>query len=215
MNKEHKLLEIKLLEVRNILLELEFLKHDVLMLSDEKEDYVELLVKKSRFLFRIYLNYMKLITIDLYKLIDKKENYNIYSLINYCKTNIVKIRWHHKITLKELDEMENEINSISHHFETIRLLRNKIYAHNDKDKSNFQFKITLTDFWHVLEVLQNIFSKLNLHFDNHQWIFTIQYNKAQEIKNAFKYKKCVELYFEHAKEQTDIDIKKFRKIMMS
>jgi hypothetical protein len=215
MNQENQLLETKLLEIRNLLLELEFLKNDILMLSDEKEEYVEMMVKKSRFLYRLYLNYMKLITIDLYKLTNQKEAYNLYSLINFCKTNISKIQWSHKITLKELEKMENDIDSVSHHFEAIGLLRNKIYAHNDKNKSKYEYKISLTDFWHIIKVLQDVFSKLNLRFDNNQWIFNIQYRRPQEIKNAFKYIKTVELYFEHAVEQSDLDIKKFRKIMLS
>ena len=185
------------------------------MLSDENEEYVELLVKKSRFLYRLYVNYMKLITIDLYKLIDKKENYNLYSLINFCKTNISRIDWKQKITLAELNQLETEINSVSQYFEPICLLRNKLYAHNDKNKNHFTYKITLNDFWHVIKVFQDVFSKLNIHFDSNQWIFAIQYRKSQEIKNAFKYKKTVELYFEHANKQTDLDIKKFRKIMLS
>jgi hypothetical protein len=215
MNQEHQLLETKLLEIRNLLLELEFLKNDILMLSDESQEYVELLVKKSKFLYRLYLNYMKLITIDLYKLIDQKESYNVYSLINFCKTNISKIQWSREITLAELNQLESQVNSVSQHFETICLLRNKLYAHNDKNKSKFEYKITLDDFWLVIKVLQDVFSKLNLRFDNNQWIFSIQYNRPQEIKNAFKYKKTVELYFEHAVAQTDLDIKKFRKIMLS
>lgn len=214
MEKESETLRKKLLEIRDTLLELEFLKKDILMLVDDNEEYFENMVKKSRFLYRLYLNYTKLFVIDLHKLIDKDENYNIHNLINYCKSNIRRIDWSYPISLTELNHCESKLIDISSHFPAIIDLRNKVYAHNDKNKSKLKFDITLNEFWVVLKELQEIFSKINLCFDNHQWIFHIQYQRPQEIKFAYKYKKLKQLYLEHAAEQTNIDITKFRKIML-
>lgn len=215
MKQENEFLEIKLSEIRDILLELEFLKTDILMLIDKEEEYFEAVVKESIFLHRLHLNYIKLFTIDLYKLIDERENYNLYSLINYCKTNISKINWEREINLAKLNQLENDITNVPSHFKDISLLRNKHYAHNDKNKKKFNTQISLKDFWHVLKTLQNVFSTIIIHFNNDQWIFDIQYRKPNVIKNAYKYKKTVELYFEHASKEIDLDFKKFKKIMCS
>ncbi len=68
------ILKHKLYEIRNILLEMEFLKKDILAIHNPEEEYFEKMIKKSRFFYRLYLNYTKLFVIHCHKLIDKKED---------------------------------------------------------------------------------------------------------------------------------------------
>lgn len=71
MKDNSEILKHKLTEIREILLELECLKQDIRSIHNPGEEYFDRMIKKSRFFYRLYLNYTKLFVIDCHKLIDK------------------------------------------------------------------------------------------------------------------------------------------------
>jgi len=215
MNKNSEILKFKLDEILVVLLELDSLKKDILNIHNEKEEYFENMIKKSKFFYRLYLNYTKLFIIDSHKLIGKNEDFNLLNLINYCQTNIEKIEWHNRINYEDLNKLKTKFELVSIHFNTVNLLRNKVYAHNDKKKYDFKYPITLKDFWEILEAMQFIFKEIASHFNNTDWHFEILYTEPIEIKNAYKYSKIKDLYFDVMKsDQTNIDFNDLRKIII-
>ncbi|GGW99942.1 AbiU2 domain-containing protein [Salegentibacter mishustinae] len=204
MKENSEILKHKLSEIREILLELECLKQDIRSIHNPEEEYFERMIKKSSFFYRLYLNYTKLFVIDCHKLIDKKEHFNILNLINFSQSNLNKIDWHKTPTHSSLEILKTKFLKTSKHFNDISLLRNKVFAHTDRKKSEIKYNITLKDFWEVLTSLQEIFREINLHYDNTNWQFQILYEKPTSIKNSFKYLKIRDLYYESFKSDFDI-----------
>lgn len=196
MKTNSEILKHKLDEIRDILVELEFLKKDILSIHNTEEEYFEKMIKKSKFFYRLYLNYTKPFVIDCHKLIGQKEHYNILNLINFSQSNIRTIGWHHSIDISLIEKLKDKYYKTEEHFNTITLLRNKVYAHNDRNKSELKFSITLKDFWTVLSSLQEIFGEIHFHFDNTDWRFDKLYQKPVEIKQAYKFLKIRNLYYD-------------------
>ena len=146
MKENTEILKNKLTEIREILLELECLKQDIRSIHNPEEEYFEKMIKKSRFFYRLYLNYTKLFVIDCHKLIDKNEHFNILNLINFCQSNLNKITWHNTPTHSSLEKLKTKFLKTSEHFSDISLLRNKVFAHTDRKKSEIKYNITLKDF---------------------------------------------------------------------
>lgn len=216
MNIQTKILKDRLTEIREILLELEFLRNDIKSIINTKVEYKKSIVSKSRFFYRLHLNYIKLFVIDIYKITGKNEDYNLGKVIEFCKINRKKIDWHYKISLEKLNLLSKELDRISDKFEKIKDLRNTNYAHNDKNKNKFVTELTLFELWDVLDGLQDIFSRLNVDFDNLHWIFKIQYTQSNIIPNLYKYDQLHQLIAsEVSKNNSTIEINELLKITMS
>src|SRR5690606_886721 len=214
MNPETKILKQRLEEIRNTLLELEFIKKDIKTLINSNEEHRKGTLSESRFFTRLYLNYTRLFVIDIFKLTGKKEDHNIQKLLDFCKISIRKIEWYNSISLEKLNSLSDRLTAISVKFEQIEGLRNKYYAHNDKKKYSFPYELSLTDLWDVLEGLQNIFSEINVEFDNHQWFFDIQYNSPTILQNLSKYNKIRKLTLkEYGENKSSVETKKLLEII--
>lgn len=125
------------------------------------------------------------------KLVDKREDKNIFKFLNCCKNqqnqflkNFVDEFYNEvtktteKIFIKKvnvLDDIKNfelELDKYSTQIENIKAQRDMIYAHNDKKyfydngKVSEEFKVTYND---IDEILHLIFKKLN--------ILSIDYNR--------------------------------------
>jgi hypothetical protein len=71
MNPETKILKQRLEEIRNTLLELEFIKKDIKTLINSNEEHRKGTSSESKFFTRLYLNYTRLFVIDIFKLTGK------------------------------------------------------------------------------------------------------------------------------------------------
>ena len=214
MNPETKILKQRLEEIRNTLLELEFIKKDIKTLISSNEEHKKGALSESRFFTRLYLNYTRLFVIDIFKLTGKNEHHNIQKLLDFCKINRRKIEWYYPISLEKLNSLNDRLTEVSVKFEQIAGLRNKYYAHNDKKKYSFPYQLSLTDLWEILEGLQKIFSEINLEFDNHHWYFDIQYNSPKILQNISKYNKIRKLTLnENRQNQSSIETKKLIEII--
>ena len=216
MKSETQILKERLSEIRDTLLELEFIKKDIKTLTNStKEDRKETL-QESRFFYRLHRNYIRLFIIDIFKLIGKKEDHNIQKLIEFCKINLKKIEWFNPISLEKLNSLTDKLSNISEKFEQIEGLRNKYYAHNDKKKNSFTYQLSFMELSEILEGLQNIFSELNVEFDNHQWLFDIQYTSPDIMHNLNKYKQLRKLTLkEYGENKSSIETKTLLDIIRS
>jgi len=212
---ETQILRDKLAEIRDILLELEFLRKDIKSIINAKEEHHRTIVSKSKFFYRLHLNYIKLFVIDIYKITGNKEDYNLRKVIEFCKINRKSIDWHYEISLEKLNFLSEELEKVSDKFDKIKVLRDTQYAHNDKNKNKFVNNLTLNELWNVLDGLQDIFSRLNVDFDNLQWIFKIQYTQSDIIPKLFKYYQLHDLiYSEFSKDSANIDTNELIKIII-
>ena len=216
MKSKTEILKERLSEIRDTLLELEFIKKDIkTLINSTKEDRKETL-QESQFFYRLYRNYIRLFVIDIFKLIGKKEDHNIQKLLEFCKINLRKIEWFHPISLEKLNSLTDKLSSISEKFEQIEGLRNKYYAHNDKKKNSFNYQLSLMELSEVLEGLQNIFSELNVEFDNHQWLFDIQYTSPDIMHTLNKYKQLRKLTLkEYGENKSSVETKTLLDIIRS
>jgi len=65
MNSQTKILEERLFEIRETLLELEYLKKDVKTLIFSEEEHRHETIPESHFFVRLYHNYLRLFVIDV------------------------------------------------------------------------------------------------------------------------------------------------------
>lgn len=125
------------------------------------------------------------------KLVDKREDKNIYKFINCCKnqqhqflkefvdefyneeTKTTERIFIKKVNvLDDIKDFETELDKYSTQIENIKAQRDMVYAHNDKkyfyNNGNIseEFKVTYND---IDEILHLIFNKLN--------ILSIDYNR--------------------------------------
>ncbi|WP_281979616.1 hypothetical protein [Tenacibaculum mesophilum] len=215
MKPETQILKERLAEILNILLELEFIKKDIKTLLNSTEKQRKDTSSESHFFYRLYRNYIRLFIIDIFKLIGDKEDYSIKKLLNFCISNRKKIEWYNKISLEKLNSLNNDLLITSKKFEQIKGLRNKYYAHNDKNKKSFTYKLSSLELWEVLEELQNIFIDINLKFNNNHWYFDIQYSSPQVIQNLSKFKQLQRIILAKNKEiNSSIETKKLFHIIM-
>ncbi len=216
MKSETQILNERLSEILATLLELEYIKKDIKTLINSKEEHRKETLPESHFFYRLYRNYIRLFVIDIYKIIGKKEDHNIQKLLEFCKINIKTIEWRNSISLEKLHSLSDRLSGISKKFEQIEGLRNKYYAHNDRKKMAFKYEISLIELWEILEGLQNIFSELNVEFDNNQWLFDIQYTSPAIMRDLYKYKKIRKLTLnEYGASNSFVETKKLLDIIRS
>jgi hypothetical protein len=85
MKSETQILKERLLEIRETLLELEFIKKDIKSIINSDNEHRKEILTESKFFYRLYRNYIRLFVIDVFKLIGKKEDHNIQKLLEFCK----------------------------------------------------------------------------------------------------------------------------------
>ena len=181
-------LKNRLNESFSLLGELELLRSDIKHLSNDQEDYFRGAVEKSRFLHRTYLNCIKLLIIDVNKILSPKEHFGLSKTINFCLSNRTKIEWKEIPTLASLEEIEVRINGlIEQHLEKIKNYRDKLYVHLDKDKDRFEYNLKLFEVYQIIDESQTIYRFLNSYLNDSGSYFSIWEQPPQELKNLYKY----------------------------
>lgn len=208
-------LQQKIEEIKFILIELENLKTDITSISDKNELYFKNIVENSPFFYRIYKNSIKLFIIDLHKLLKPTEDFSISKVLDYAIINHRDIIWKRDIENKKLKNLKTELeNLITKDLDDIKLLRDKYYAHNDKNKDKYKVSIKLIRCWQILIVLQEIFLEINLALNNEQIIFHLFAQKTDIMYRLNKYKVIKDLINEELIKSSDIgELQKIRDII--
>lgn len=116
----------KMSETYKLLIDLELLKSDIKHLSNREEEYFNIAVNKSKFLYKTYFNSVKLLVIDIHKILNPNENFSLKKTINFAKSNVNKIQWQNQITINDFKEIELQTNDlIERKLEKVKTLRNK------------------------------------------------------------------------------------------
>ena len=128
----------------------------------KKTDYTD-----TRFLmFVIYTSWYILI-IELSKAYqngNRNQHYNVYSLLNKLLNNYRNLDFKSLITLKEIKKLHSEFNSekITNICERLTTLRDKFYAHSDRQQSINEVNVKLIEIGYLLAQLKNLISVLKL-----------------------------------------------------
>ncbi len=169
-------------ETQKVLIELEYLKMDIKSLISKDEPYFETVVKDSNFFYRLSLNSFKLFVIEVCKIFQSSQESSLIHTINFCCSNINKIDWCHEITIIELESYRNELKLLEiEHLDGMKILRNKYFAHLDKNREKFELTTKLTDCWEVQETCKRVFSELNRTLNDTTFIFNLIPKKPIEL----------------------------------
>ncbi|MHA6248105.1 AbiU2 domain-containing protein [Pontibacter sp. CAU 1760] len=164
--------EKKLNEISQILRDLEKLKKDIIFISDQESEYFVNAVENSDFLYRVYRNSIKLFVIDVCKLLHPNEHFSLAKTLAFAITERRRICWHRETSIEQLETLKEKVNNLNkEQLESFKTLRDKYYAHNDKAKHEHESKVTLSNCWKTLIILQDIYNELSLRFSNCQIAF--------------------------------------------
>lgn len=193
-------LKIKLEETYRLLVELERLKSDIQHLSNQNADYFKIAVQKSHFLYRTYFNAIKLLVIDTNKILNPTQDFSLHKTLNFMISNHKNIHWHESPRMEELNNYNLEIESLIYNkLESIKTLRDKNYAHLDKNRENYKYNFRLIDAYETIGKFQEIYRNLIFNFNGSGVVFNTWNNPPNEIIFLSKYhmlrKSLLELHF--------------------
>ncbi|MDO6812084.1 hypothetical protein [Tenacibaculum soleae] len=215
MKNPNSIFKEKMSETYKLLVELEILKSDIQHLSNTEKEYFKITVDKSKFLYRTYFNSVKLLVLNIHKILNPKEYFSLKKTINFAKSNIHKIEWNNQMTQAELNQIELQINDlIEHNLEKIKTLRNNQYAHLDKNKDTIEYDLRLIDMYETIEKSETIYKKILSHFKSSDALFNIWKNPPDEIINLSKYHKIRKLLLDkYLKNEWSDDLDQIWKIL--
>ena len=197
MKHPNTIFEERMAETYKLLVELEILKSDIQHLSNKEKEYFRIAVDKSKFLYRSYFNSVKLLVLDIHKVLNPKEHFSLKKTINCAKSNINKIEWNKQITQIDLNKLDLQINDlIESKLEKVKTLRNNQYAHLDKNKDSIEYDLRLMDMYEIIEKSEMIYKKLSSYYKGSDAIFNIWKNPPDEIISLTKYHKIRDLLLE-------------------
>lgn len=193
-------LKIKLEETYLLLVELERLKSDIQHLSNQNADYFKIAVQKSHFLYRTYFNAIKLLVIDTYKILNPTQDFTLHKTLNFIISNHKNIDWYKTPKIGDLNTIKLQIESlVEDKLESIKILRDKNYAHLDKDREKYKYDFRLIDAYESIDKLQEIYRSLIFHFNGSGVVFSLWNKPPNEIISLSKYhklrKSILELHF--------------------
>ncbi|APZ46118.1 hypothetical protein BW723_07320 [Polaribacter reichenbachii] len=215
----NKFLDEKMDFYRNSLIYLEYLKNDIIFISNRKEDYFKEIVYSSSFFERSYKNSIKLFVLELYKILENKEHYNLQSFLNNIINNKDEYNnWYTEPDINIMIQFRNKVSAISksEDYKKIKNLRNKYYAHSDSNRDNFKTDVPFHKLWIILDEIQKIFCYLNLHLNKEQFIFSLVEKEIREIKLLQKHKRINKYVNSELRKSPDIGkLQEIRNIMLN
>ncbi len=200
-------LQKKVKEILNIILEIEYLKADLLSISNSDTSYYKSVITSSESFTRIYRNSYKLFVIELAKLLDSKEHFCLLSLVNYLLTNEKEIEWKRDFEKSKLIVYRDEILKLEkENLKSIKTLRDKFYAHTDKNRrDHLPVPYSFQKGCEILKQLREIFEDIIFHLNNQKIMFDhILSTLTGEMVILYRYKQIRELIFEKLKESPNL-----------
>ena len=236
MNKvERKVVETKLKITSQLLVNLHIHKRNIIKISDTNAKYSKI-AEKSSFLNLVYTSSIRLFVFDFMKLSYNScnEDYNFFKTINYFESIKNHQFWKHKIPKDRLNELIEKLYIPAVTFNQIKNLRDKHFAHTDKDTQKPDYKtpkVILRDLWQHLDLMVGVFTELRWYFNSmHKGNFVVYRHNAEpkeshefmhladdpidELYVLYKYNSIRTLLLtEHRKLPTDESLQKYLKII--
>ena len=168
------MIEDKLKETMMLFFELEYLKSDLTSISNKDSNYFKVTVENSPSFYRIYRQCFKLFVIELAKVVDSKEHFSLLRLVDYIISNRKNIIWKNReIETSRLISIREEIKQIEDKYlDDIKNLRDKFYAHTDKDRHKVELIFSQQIGFEILEKLRKYFEEIALKLNNQHIAFS-------------------------------------------
>lgn len=160
-------------------------------IKQNSEVYHEETKNIAYFLHTILRSLLENALMDISKIVDERNNKNVYKLLNICKQNI-KLFYEDnerqkRNILKRFYEMKKQIDSKKNIIENLKIYRDKYLAHIDKqyffdaNKLFKEYKTSYEDIETTLNVIVNVCNELLSKLCNITYVFN------EEYKNNYKY----------------------------
>jgi len=130
--------------------------------ASHTEDIAEV-ISGDRFFIRAG-NYMwTVLILELNKLFDKKEDYALSKTLNIAINNFSKVQWDKNESLDGLTKLKNEIEDrkIQDIIGNLNHIRDKQYAHLDRDRFDKEVLINLSEVRRLLDLSQKTLSEIH------------------------------------------------------
>lgn len=140
-----------------IIKDIEFLSN-----SNHSRDIADV-IEGDRFFVRAG-NYMwTILVLELNKIFDKREAYALSKTLNIAVNNFSKVRWDKKEDFGRLNELRNEIEEekVQTVIGNLNHIRDKQFAHLDRNRFDKEILITLTDARNLLDLAQKTLSEIH------------------------------------------------------
>lgn len=212
--KNKLMIKDKIKEITLIIFELEYLKSDLISITNKESYYFDSMIKNSPSFYRIYQNSFKLFVLELYKLLNTKEDFSLITLVNFLITN--NVEWKREaISTERLKTIGSKIEEIQHlHLTNIKNLRDKFYAHTDKNRASIKIDFTLNQSFEIFLQLRDYFEEIVLQLNNQKIMFDVLPNIINEITLLQRYKSIEKIIIEELqKGSTIVEIKKIQEII--
>lgn len=198
------MIEDKLKETTLLFFELEYLKSDLISISNKDSNYFKIIVENSPSFSRIYRNSFKLFVIELAKILDSKEHFSLLKLVDYIISNRKKLIWkNNEIEMARLNFIREEIKKIEDlHLEDIKNLRDKFYAHTDKNRHKVELLFSLKIGFEILEKLRHFYEEIVLKLNNQHIAFSVLSSLTNEMVLLQRYKLIQNFILTNIKERS-------------
>jgi hypothetical protein len=113
--------------------------------------------------YRMTFSTKALFTLRLTNLLNRKEDLNLFYIIDNLQIHIKNSSWEKFTSIEELKNIENKLNVHleSNALKTLKRFRNKLYAHLDKNFSNSNLSSDLIEVKLELKGIISIFKRLS------------------------------------------------------
>ncbi len=200
---EESYIKERLEDIFNRIISLHLLEEDLKYIANMEAPHFEAVVAKSHFFFRMKESILRRIVLELCMLLKQSEDLNIPSFLANLANSHKKYSWKSKIELRVIQELQSQLQGIvvSEQFGKIVILRDKFYAHADKNRNQIEFKLPHAEVWLIISKLKNIHDVLNSSFFNTttHWSFSKVNMGHHVLESLFKYYKIRELVWEEEK----------------
>ena len=202
-------------EIRDNLINLQYLKKDVEYITSTNKSYFKDVIEKSSFFNRVYVNFLKQFLIDFYKLLNPKEYHSISYTIKFIRSNYSLIEWKREFSTNRIEELDLLIEEFEiDYINNLKNIRDKHLAHSDKNKKKYESTISIQKTWKNLEVIQKIFIELYLALNDKQYVFELIGKTPNEVLSLQKYYEIRNLIFhKHRFSNLSDDLKEVQKII--
>lgn len=180
-------------EIRQILCRCEQLKGDITSLGGTYVKTYRNVFKGGEFLSRIRMYLFQTYVIQLCTILNSREHHSLAALIRIL-LNDTSLNWAEDGSKREVEKALARIDALeSTHITTLRTLRDKFWAHRDRQRNNHTVSLTYDTGWLILDELKQIFNVVNIQALKTETRFDILSNKEPiELAHLARYSKMYE-----------------------
>jgi hypothetical protein len=180
-------------EISQILCRCEQLKGDICSLSGEHVKTYKSVFKGGEFLPRIRTYLFQTFVIQLCMILHCKEHHSLATLIRKLLEDS-SLKWADENSKHKMEDALARIETLeSVHINTLRTLRDKFWAHRDRQRNNHAVSFTYNTAWLILEEMKQIYNIVNMQILQTETRFDVLSSREPiELAHLARYSKMYE-----------------------